>query len=111
MHSGGIEMFYQTAEHFYVEVLQIYGANVVNFKMALSGWRWFILGCYLAQEDASPIEEFVMAISQWPWGAALLVVGDFNTNLALLEGWERDEEIAVDMEESGLEDMSGHFLP
>ena len=38
------------------------------------------------------------------------MVGNFNTNLATPEEWARDEEIAADITESGLEDMIGHFL-
>ena len=44
-------------------------------------------------------------------GAALLVVGYFNTNLAAPEGREWDEGIAAAMVEEGLEETSGQFLP
>ena len=44
-------------------------------------------------------------------GAALLVVGNFNTNLDVKEGRERNEGIEASMAEEGLEDMSRHFLP
>ena len=39
------------------------------------------------------------------------MVGNFNTNLAAPEVRERYEGIVVAMEEEGLEDTSGHFLP
>ena len=42
MHSGGITVFYRAAEHFSIEALQTYGANVVNFQLA-SGNMW----CYI----------------------------------------------------------------
>ena len=41
----------------------------------------------------------------------LLLFGDFNTDLAVPESWERDEGGAAALAEEGLEDMSGHFLP
>ena len=44
------------------------------------------MGCYLAPENASTIEDVVVDISQRPQGSAVLVVGDFNTNLAATEG-------------------------
>ena len=36
--------------------------------------------------DASTVEDVVAAMSKQPQGAALLVVGDFNTDLAAPEG-------------------------
>ena len=51
-----------------------------------------------------------MAIRNRPQGAALLVVGDFNINLAVPEGRERNEGVALALVKEGLEDMSGHFL-
>ena len=41
-HSGGVTVFYGAAEHFSIEALQTYGANVVNFQLA-SGNMW----CYI----------------------------------------------------------------
>ena len=52
-----------------------------------------------------------MAISQRPRGTALLMVRDFNTDLAVPKGRPRDEKIAAAMATAGLEDMSRHFLP
>ena len=40
-----------------------------------------------------------------------LLVGNFNTDLAALEGWVRYKEIMAAMAAAGLEDFSGHFLP
>ena len=65
----------------------------------------------MAPEDASTIEDVIATISKRPHGATLLVVGNFNTDLAALEGRERDEGIAADLVEEGLEDMISHFLP
>ena len=110
-HSGSVAVFYRAAEHFSVETLQTYGANIVSFQLASGDRRWFIVGCYLAPDDASKIEDVLAAISQRPRGAALLVVGDFNTDLDAPEDRERDEGIAAAMTEEVLEDMSGYFLP
>ena len=65
----------------------------------------------MAPENASTIDDVVTAISQQPWGATLLVVGDFNTDLDAPEGQDWDEGIAAAMEEELLEDISAHFLP
>ena len=95
-------MFYQTAEYFSVEALRIYSANVISFHLASGGLRWFILGFCLDPDNASTIEDVVAAISQRPRGGALLVVRDFNTDLAVPEGRVQGEEIAVAMAESVL---------
>ena len=41
----GVAVFYPAAEHFSVEALRFYGANVVNFQLASGGRWWFIVGC------------------------------------------------------------------
>ena len=84
MHIGGIDLFYRTTGHFSVEAFQAHGANVVRFQMASGDRRWYIVGCYLAPDNASAIEDVVTAIGKRPRGAALVVVGNFNTNLAKL---------------------------
>ena len=54
-HSWGVVVFYHAEEHFSVEALQLYGANVVSFQLMSGGQRWHIRGCYLAPDDASKI--------------------------------------------------------
>ena len=78
----------------------------------MSGDRhWFIVGCYLASDNALTIEDVIAAISQRPLGAALLVVGDFSTNLVVLEVRDQDKGIAEAVAEDGMEDIRFHFLP
>ena len=69
------------------------------------------MGCYLAPDDTLTIESVVATLKERPRGAKLLVVGDFNVNLAEPEGDWRVEDIAAAMATEGLEDMSAHFLP
>ena len=109
--SGGVAVLYRAAEKFYVEALHTYGANVVSFQMASGDRQWYIVGRYLDPEDASITEYVVLAIGKRPLGAALLVVGDFNTNLSKPEGRDKYEGIAAALTKEGLEDMSSHFLP
>ena len=68
------------------------------------------MGCYFAPNDTSAIESFVAALKERPRGAELLVVGDFNVNLADPEGYQRVEYIAAAMATEGLEYMLTHFL-
>ena len=86
VHRDGVSVFYRAAENFSVEALKTYRESVFSFHLALGNRRWFIVGCYLAPENASTIEDVVVDISQRPQGSAVLVVGDFNTNLAATEG-------------------------
>ena len=50
-------------------------------------------------------------LRQCPQGSELMVAGYFNADLEQPKGVERDEEIASDLTDAGLEDMSSHFLP
>ena len=109
-HSGGVAVFYHVAEHLSVEALHIYSANVASFQLASGGQKWYIVGCYLAPDNASTIDDVIVAISQRLRGGALLVAGDLNTNLTAPEERTQDEEIAEAIAAAGLEDMSGHFL-
>ena len=66
---------------------------------------------YLAPKDITTMERVSEAIRSLPRGAELLVVGDFNVDLASLEGDQRAEDIATSLATKELEDMARHFLP
>ena len=85
-HSGDVALFCQTKEHFSIEEFQYHRANVVSFHLASGDRRWYIVGFYLDPDDASTVEDVVAAIGKRPWGVALLMFEDFNTNLAAPEG-------------------------
>ena len=110
-HRGGVAVLYRTALHFVVEAVQKFGPNAVGFQLATGERRWYIVGCYLAPDDALTIISVVAALKERPWGAKLLVAGDFNTNLLEPKGSGRGEEIAATLVTGGLEDMLVHFLP
>ena len=69
------------------------------------------MGCYIAPYDASTIEAIVLAISQRPRGADLLVESNLNPNLESPEGNMCDEYITVSLAAVVLEYMSAQFLP
>ena len=54
-HRGGVAGFYQASPWFTVEAIQTVGPNVVSFQMVTGEWRWYIIGCYLAPDNASVI--------------------------------------------------------
>ena len=110
-YSSGVAVFYRSAENFSVEALQTYRANVVIFQLASGDRRGFIVGCYLAPDDASTIYDIVADIRKRPRGSELLVVGNFNNNMDAPEAWEWDKGIATALEEEVREDMIGNFLP
>ena len=84
---------------------------MISFEVATGSRRWYIIGCYLAPEDAWTIERVVMALGDQPRGTALVVAGDFNTDLGDTASGGRGTEIAAAMTEAGVEDMKAHFLP
>ena len=69
------------------------------------------MGVYIAPEDTTTMDRVVEAIRRKPWGAELLVAGDFNVEIAEPEGGRRAEDIATELATAGLEDMARHFLP
>ena len=88
-----------------------YGPNVISFEVATGRRRWYTIGCYLAPDDARTIERVVTALGEQPRGTALIVAGDLNTDLGDMACDGRGMEIAAEITEAGLEDMTEHFLP
>ena len=110
-HRGGVALFYRPSPLFAVEAVREYGPNVLSFEV-VTGWRrWYIIGCYLAPDDAQTIERVVTAMGDQPRGTALLVPGDLNTDLEATDNYRRGSEIVAALTEAGVEDMSAHFLP
>ena len=93
-----------------MDAIHLYGKSAVSFQLDSGGQRWYIVGCYLARNDASTIEDVVAAISQRLHGAALLLNGYLNTDLEAQEVRAREEKITSAMSMEGLKDISGHFL-
>ena len=54
-------MFYREGAGFAVEEMRQYGPNVISFKVVTGRRRWYIIGCYLAPDDARTIERVVTA--------------------------------------------------
>ena len=65
-HNGGVAVFYRAEDSFSAEALQNYRANVVRFQLASDDRRWYIMGCYLALDNASTIEDVITAIGKRP---------------------------------------------
>ena len=73
--------------------------------------QWYIIGCYIAPDDARTIEGVVTALRDQPRGTALIVARDFNTDLREMASDGRGTEITAALTEAGLEDMTAQFLP
>ena len=92
--SGEVALFYRDdAPNFQVKVMQRHGPNMMCFRVASGGRRWFIFGYYLSPKDAATIKCAANAIRQRPCRAVLLVAGYFNTYLETPEGRNRKEDI------------------
>ena len=96
---------------FEVKAVRKYGPNVLSFEVVTGERRWYIIGCYLAPKYSDTIERVVAALGDKLRGTALLVAGDLNTDLGDTENERSGSEIAAAMTESGVEDMTAHFLP
>ena len=110
-HRGGVALFYREEANSAVEEVRTYGPNVLSFKVVTGRRRWCIIRCYIAPDNARTIERVVTALGYQPQGTALIVAGDFNTNLGEMTSDGRGTEIAAAITEAGLEDMTAHFLP
>ena len=110
-HRGRVELFYRPLPLFELEAVQEYGPNVLSFEVVTGARRCYIIGCYLAPDDAETIELVVTALGDRLKGTALIVAGDLNTDLGDAENNSRGLEIATEMTETGVEDMTAHFLP
>ena len=53
--------------------------------------RVYIVGCYIAPDDAQTIERVVKAMKDKPAGSALIVAGNLNTDLGEVEGDRRGD--------------------
>ena len=80
-HRGGVALFYRPSPLFEVEAVWEYRPNVLSSKVATGAQRWYIIGCYLAPDDADTIDCVVTALGYRPKGTALIVAGDLNTDL------------------------------
>ena len=109
-HCGGVALFYRPSSLFAVEEVREYGLNVISFEVATGRRRWYIIGCYLTPNDAQTIERFVTALGDQPRGTALVVAGDFNTDLGETASDGRGTEIGAALTEAGVEDMTAYFL-
>ena len=110
-HRGGVALFYRPSSLFAVEAVREYGTNVLSFEVATGGRRWYIIGCYLAPDDAHTIERVVTVLGDQPHVTARVVAGDFNTDLGDTASDGRGTEIAETLTEAGVEEMTAHALP
>ena len=81
-HQAGVSVLLHRLSRFQVEEHKFHETNVSSFNLDWGGEEMVCCGCYLVPDYASTIERVVAAISQFPHGAALMVEGDFNTELA-----------------------------
>ena len=94
-HRSGVAMFSRPSPHFLVEAVRQFDPNIVGFQMAMGARRWYIIGCYLAPDDTSTIDNVVAALKKRPRGTTLLVAGDLNTTLTDPENDRRGTEIVA----------------
>ena len=94
-----------------MEEVSTYGPNVLSFEVVTGRRRWYIIGCYIAPDDARTIERVITAMGDQSRGTALIVAGEFNTDLGEMASDGRGIEIAAALTEAGLEDTSAVPFP
>ena len=99
-HRGGVALLYREEADFAVEEVRTYGPNVISFEVVTGRRRWYIIRCYIATNDARTIERVVTALGDQPRGTALIVAGDFNTDLGEMASNGRGTEIAAAITEA-----------
>ena len=109
-HHGGVAIFYRYAPHFQVEALQPHGTNILRFQVVSGGRHWFISGCYLPPDNAVTTKRVIEVIGQHTRKTALLLDGDFKTELAAPEGSSCVEDIVAAISTARMEDISARFL-
>ena len=67
-HRGRVAVFYQASLRFAVEAIQKFGPNFFSLHLAAGERRWYIIGCYLAPDDASAVESVVADLRERPQG-------------------------------------------
>ena len=65
-HRGGVAVINWVSPRFTVEVIHQFGPNAVSFQMVAGGGRCYIIGCYLAPEDALTIDIVVAVLRDLP---------------------------------------------
>ena len=88
-HHGSVVIFYREADHFAIEEFHLHGPNIISFQLMTGRQRWNVMGCYIAPNDASTIEDVTADIRYLPCMAELLMAGNLNANLAEPEGTPR----------------------
>ena len=66
LHSGGVVVLYLESEYLFLEVIYLQCTNVVKFEIMMGRKRCNIVGCYIAPNDASTIEDDVVSIVRQP---------------------------------------------
>ena len=108
---GDLELFWPEFPQFAVEAHQKHGPNIVIFRMVMGGPIWFLMGLYLAPDNASSIEHAFGAMVQCPNRDELVVFGDLNRDIVEPEGNTWYKSIVVALVDLGPEDIYIHFLP
>ena len=96
-HCGSVAVIYQASPWLLVEAIQKFIPNVVSFHLVTGERQWYIVGSYLAPDNASMIDSIVAALGDCPQESELLVAGYFNADLVIPEGVEQDEETVADL--------------
>ena len=109
-HQGGVALCHRENENFEVEEHRFHGPNVVSFRLIIGGEGWYCIGGYIPPSEKSEetLDQLRGAVGHRPKGFRLVVMGDFNVDLATPRD-SREDGVAEQCDEWGLGCMSTHF--
>ena len=107
-HQGGVALCHRQSDHFEVEETRTHGPNVISFHLMTGDTRYYVVGAYVPPSDLGTLDHIRDAMKQCPAGSSPILLGDLNINLRHPKD-ERQENIAEECGDMGVEDMSRHY--
>ena len=89
---GGVALCWRGSKLFEIEETQIWGPNVVAFRLLTGKHRLYVMGCYIPPSEMNTLDEVEEAWKQCPKGFMPLLIGDLNVNLEALQNKRRDDK-------------------
>ena len=104
----GIEGVWREDAGWQVEGIVNFSRDVARLLMALWLRRWYIFGAYLPPNNAPAVHHMEQALSAAPKRMEVILIRDLNARFPEPQN-SIEEDIATDLSDYGLVDMTAHF--
>ena len=109
-HWGGVTVVWRSEKGWQVEVTARFGPNVVSFLLTSGSRQWYVVGAYVTPNNAPDVYSMYQALRAATKGLEMILVGDLNVWLGDPSD-KREEDLATDLLDRGLVNMTDHFIP